>query len=101
MNFRATLQLGTQTVAQLVCVNSDLLKQRSRYPVCLIEQRREKMLIRNFLVIGLRSEILRSLEPLLHFLRELVDAHTSPSAIARSASNAVPGKRIAPANIRR
>jgi hypothetical protein len=67
----------------------------------LIEQRREKMLIRNFLVIGLRSEILRSLEPLLHFLRELVDAHASPSATARPASNALPGKRIAPANIRR
>jgi hypothetical protein len=55
----------------------------------LIEQRREKMLIRNFLVIGLRSEILRSLERLLHFLRELIDAHASPSAIARPASNAL------------
>jgi hypothetical protein len=47
------------------------------------------MLIRNFLVIGLRSEILRRLERLLHFLRELIDAHAPPSAIARSASNAL------------
>jgi hypothetical protein len=40
-------------------------------------------------VIGLRSEILRRLERLLHFLRELIDAHASPSAIAPLASNGV------------
>src|SRR6266700_1523831 len=78
-----------QTGAQLIYVDSDLLEQRSRYSLCLIEQGRKKMLIRNFLVIGLRSEILRRLERLLHFLRELIDAHASPSGIAQSASNAV------------
>src|SRR5260370_28258167 len=78
-----------QTVAQLIYVDSDLLEQRSRYSLCLIEQGGKKMLIRNFLVIGLRSEILRRLERLLHFLRELIDAHASSSAIARSASNAL------------
>jgi hypothetical protein len=78
-----------QTVAQLIYVDSDLLEQRSRYSLRLIEQGRKKMLIRNFLVIGLRSEILRRLERLLHFLREFIDAHASPSASARSASNAL------------
>jgi hypothetical protein len=33
------------------------------------------MLIGNFLVIGLRSKILRRLERFLHSLRELIDAH--------------------------
>src|SRR6266403_2872286 len=77
-----------QTGAQLIYVDSDLLEQRSRYSLCLIEQGRKKMLIRNFLVIRLRSEILRHLVRLLHFLRELIDAHASPSAIAWPASNA-------------
>src|SRR5438270_10352223 len=79
-----------QTVAQLIYVDSDLLEQRSRYSLFLIEQDRKKMLIRNFLVIRLRSEILCRLERLVHFLRKPIDAHTSPSAIARSASNALP-----------
>src|SRR5438270_11000993 len=78
-----------QTVAQLIYVDSDLLEQRSRYSLFLIEQDRKKMLIRNFLVIRLRSEILCRLERLVHFLRKPIDAHTSPSAIARSASNAL------------
>src|SRR6266567_5529755 len=78
-----------QTVAQQIYVDSYLLEQRSRYSLCLIEQGRKKMLIRDFLVIGLRSEILRCLERLLHLLRELIDAHASRSAIARSASNAL------------
>jgi hypothetical protein len=38
-------------------------------------------------VIRLRSAVLRCLERLLHFLRELIDAHASPSASARPASN--------------
>jgi hypothetical protein len=43
----------------------------------LIEKRGKKMLIRDFLVIGLRSKVLRRLQCFLHFLRELVDAHAS------------------------
>src|SRR5205814_3218779 len=89
MDLRAALEFRTQTITQLVRVDSDLLKQRPCYSVCLIEQRREKMLIRNFLVIGLRSYILRCLKCLLHLLRELIDPHASPSAIASLASNAV------------
>ena len=41
------------------------------------------MLIGNFPVVGLRGEILRRLQRLLHLCVELIDAHKSPSAIAR------------------
>ena len=47
------------------------------------------MLIGNFLVIGLRSEVLRRRQRFLHLLRELIDAHESPLTIAWRAANAV------------
>src|SRR5436305_12730975 len=77
---------------QLVRVDSNFLEQWPRYSVGLIEKSRKKMLIGDFLVVRLRSKILRRLERLLHFLRELVDTHKSPSAIAPRASNALLGK---------
>jgi hypothetical protein len=43
----------------------------------LVEERRQKMLVRDFLMIKLRSDVLRGLERFLHFLGELVDAHNS------------------------
>jgi hypothetical protein len=55
----------------------------------LIKERRKKMLICDFLVIGLRSEVLRRWQRLLHLLRELIDAHESPLTIGWRAANAV------------
>src|SRR6266576_6359279 len=92
VDFRASLQLRMQTVAQLVRIDSNFLKERSRYSIRLIEKSKKEMLIGNFLVIGLRGEILRRLQRLLHLLRELIDTHESPSAIAPRASNALLGK---------
>ena len=78
VNFRLTIQLARQSFAQTVNRDTDFLQQRLRDSVALIEKRGKKMLIRNFLMIQLRSEILRRLQRLLHFLRELVDPHSSP-----------------------
>jgi hypothetical protein len=41
----------------------------------LVEQRQEEMLVGDFLMVRLRSEVLRRLQGFLHFLSELVDPH--------------------------
>jgi len=78
VNFRATLELARQSFTQTVNRNADFLEQWLRYTVALIEKRGKKVLIRNLLMIELRSDILRRLQRLLHLLRELVDAHRAP-----------------------
>jgi hypothetical protein len=60
---------------QLIYVRSNLLKKRPRYAFALIQKRGKKMLVRNIRMIGLRSQILRALQRLLHLLRVFIDAH--------------------------
>src|SRR6266403_5022385 len=75
VDFRAALQLRAQPFTQLIYVCSNLLKERPRYALTLVQKRGKKMLIRDFRMIGLRSQILRALQRLLHLLRVFVDAH--------------------------
>jgi len=62
---------------QPIYICSKLFKERPRYALTLIQQSGKKMLIRDFRMIGLRSQILRGLQRLLHLLRVFVDAHAS------------------------
>src|SRR5262245_8632337 len=77
VNLRATLQLRAQPPLQLIDVCSNLLKERARYALALLQKSGKKMLVRNFRMIALRSEVLRCLQRFLHFLRVSVDAHPS------------------------
>src|SRR5205809_1993340 len=77
MDFRTALQLRAQLVTKLIYVCSNLLKKRPRYAFTLVQKRGEKMLIRDFRMIGLRSQVLRRLQRLLHLLRVFIDAHAS------------------------
>src|SRR5216110_254459 len=76
VNFRTPLEFAGQALTQTSHWHTNLFEQRPRYSICLIEKHGKKMLISDLLVIGLRSEILRSLQCFLHFLHELVDANT-------------------------
>ena len=75
VHLRTAIELRTQAVTQLIRVDSNFFEQRPCYSVGLIKESRKKMLVRDFLVIELRSEILRRLQRFLHFLREFVHAH--------------------------
>jgi hypothetical protein len=61
----------------LIRLDADFLQQRLSDAIALIEQRRQEMLVADFLMIELRSDILRRLERFLHLLGELVDPHIS------------------------
>src|SRR5206468_5389890 len=69
------LQLRTQPVAQLIYIRSDLLEKRPRYPLALVQKGGKKMFVGNVRMISLRSQILRSLQRLLHLLGVFIDAH--------------------------
>src|SRR5207249_2212063 len=77
MDFRAALQLRAKLFTQLICVCAYLLKKRPRYALALVQKRGEKMLVRDFRMIGLGSQVLRRLQRLLHLLRVFIDAHAS------------------------
>jgi hypothetical protein len=77
LNRRAPFEFAGQAFTQTSHRNTNLFEQRPRYSVALVQKRGEKMFVGNFLIIGLRSQILRRLQRLLHFLGELVDAHPS------------------------
>ena len=76
-DFRFPIQLRQQAIAQIVRLNADFFEQRLGDAVALIEQRQKEMFVGNFLMVRLRSEVLRCLERLLHLLGELVDPHDS------------------------
>src|SRR5260370_12358428 len=76
---RPAFQLNGQSFAQSIRRNTDFLQKRLRYAVALVEERRQNMLVGDFLMIKLRSDVLRGLERLLHFLGEPVNAHSSQS----------------------
>src|SRR6266853_2251283 len=78
---RPAFELSGQSLAQSIRRNTNFLEQRLSYAVTLVEERRQKMLVRDFLMIKLRSDVLRGLERFLHFLGEPVNAHTSQSTI--------------------
>src|SRR6266542_3070779 len=61
MDLRSTLQIRTQSLAQLIYICSDLLQERSRYCLALIEKSGKKMFVRDFRMISLRRQVLRSL----------------------------------------
>src|SRR6266403_1843881 len=75
VDFRAALQLRAQPFTQLIYICSNLLKERPRYALALIQKSGEKMFVRDFRMISMRSEVLRRLQRLLHLLRVFVDAH--------------------------
>src|SRR5437588_5753425 len=78
-NSRATFELSGQSFTKLICLDADLFQQRLSDAVALIEQRGQKMLVGDFLMIELRSDILRRLQRFLHLLRKFIDAHPSNS----------------------
>ena len=77
LNLWALFQFRAQAVLQLIDGNARLLQQRTRHAIRLIEKSGKKMFIPDFLMIKLRCNILRSLQRLLHFLSEPVNAHAS------------------------
>src|SRR4029077_14571440 len=77
MNFGAALQFRAQPVAQLVYICANLLKERPRDPLALVQKSRKKMLIGNFRMITLRREVLCRLQRFLHLLGVFIDAHSS------------------------
>ena len=77
MNFGTPRKFSGQAFPQARHRHTDFLEQRLGYAVALVEKRGKKMFVGNFLIIGLRSKILRRLQGFLHFLRELIDAHAS------------------------
>src|SRR5207247_9822280 len=74
---RPAFELSSQSFAQSIHRNPDFLEQRLSDAVALVEERRQKMLIRDFMMIKLLSDVLRGLERLPHFLAEPVNAHNS------------------------
>ena len=78
---RPAFELSGQSLAQSIRRNTDFLEQRLSDAVALVEERGQKMLVADFLMIKLRSDVLRGLERFLHLLGELVDAHNSQSTI--------------------
>src|SRR5439155_25843985 len=75
VNCWTPLQLRAQSFPQLIYICSNLLKERPRYALALVQERGKKMFVRDFRMISLRSEVLRRLQRLLHLLRVFVDAH--------------------------
>src|SRR6266478_2565953 len=65
VDFRAALQLRAQSFAQLLYICSNFLKEGPGYSVGLVQKSRKKMLVGNFLMISLRSQILCRLQRLL------------------------------------
>jgi hypothetical protein len=63
----------------------------------LVEESRQKMLVRDFLMIKLRSEVLCCLKRLLHLLSELVDPHylkITNGCVRAIARNSIAGPRL-------
>jgi hypothetical protein len=77
VDFRATLQLRAKPFLQLINICPNLLEERARYSIALVQKTGKKMFVRYFRMISLRSEILCRLQRLLHLLRVFVDAHGS------------------------
>ena len=77
MDFRATLQFRAQPLTQLIYVRTNFFEKRPGYPLALVQKSGKKMFVGDVRMIGLRSQILRSLQRLLHLLRVFIDAHTS------------------------
>src|SRR5438046_2337095 len=77
VDFWATLQLRAQSVPQLIYICSNFLEERPRYALALIQESGKKMFIGNFRMVSLRSDVLRSLQRLLHLLCVFIDAHDS------------------------
>ena len=77
VNFRTTLELGGQSFSQSIRRHTDFLEERLGDSIALIQKGRQKMFVRYFLMIELRSDILRRLQRLLHLLGEPVNAHNS------------------------
>src|SRR5947199_6341562 len=75
VNCWAALQLRAQAFPQLIYICSNLLKEWPRDALALVQKSRKEMFVRNFRMISPRSEVLRSLERLLHLLRVFVNAH--------------------------
>ena len=78
-DFRFAIQLSEQLIAELIWLNADFFEQRLGDALALIEQSGQKMFVRDFLMIELRSDILRGLQRFLHLLRKFIDAHPSKS----------------------
>src|SRR4029077_17134449 len=74
---RPAFELSAQSLAQSIRRNTDFLQKRLSDAVALVEERGQKMLVADFLMIKLRSDVLRRLERFLHLLGELVDGHPS------------------------
>src|SRR5207302_1578161 len=75
VHFRAPLKFAGQSFTQAIRRHADFLEKRLRYSIALIEKRRQEMLVGNFLMIELRSDVLRRLQRFLHLLSELIDTH--------------------------
>jgi len=63
----------------------------------LVQKSGKKMFVRDFGIVQLRREVLRCLQPFLHFLRVSVDAH--PSKYQTGFARQSPVEKRAAANI--
>ena len=77
LDLRTPLQLLVQVASQIRDRHAHLLQQRPRHPIRLVEEREQEMLVRDFLLIELRRDILRRLQRFLHLLRKFIRSHTS------------------------
>src|SRR2546423_11654611 len=84
---RPAFQFRAQAAAQSIYGHAEFLEQWPRHPFGLIEQREEKMFVRDLLLIEFRGDVLRSLERLLHFLREFIYSHTATLEGAAASAN--------------
>ena len=78
LDLRPPLELLRSTaVPQIRDRDAHLLEQRPRHAFGLVEQREQEMLVRDFLLIELRSDILRRLQRFLHLLGKFIRSHVS------------------------
>ncbi len=63
--------------------NANFFQKRPRHTVGLVQEREQKMLVSYFLLIELRSDILRRLQRLLHLLRKFIRSHSYKLSPAR------------------
>jgi hypothetical protein len=74
-NLGPLLQIHQQLLLQLIDRHLQLLQERPRDSIGLLEKRQQEVIVPDLLMIVLRCEILRGLKRFLHFLRESIDTH--------------------------
>src|SRR4030095_4757964 len=74
-----------QPIAQRPRCHTELLENRNRDSVRLIEKRDQKMFVINFLMMKRRCDIVRRLQRLLHLLSKFIRSHYCNLQVASEA----------------